>query len=196
MDLEVELDRFLKIKTNGRDDTNFNFINFPYEPTPYVILQQLGNSGYIRKRDKVIDFGCGKGRVDFFLAYLTRAKMIRVEVDERLYNSALENKKKAISANKVDFIKCCASEYEIEDDVTGAFFFNPFSVEILDKVIKNIKKSKKSINRDIMLYFYYPSKEYREYLEDDCEISFVEEIDCSDLFKEYNERECILVCKL
>lgn len=196
MDLEVELDRFLKIKTNGRDDTNFNFINFPYEPTPYVVLQQLANSGYISKKDKIIDFGSGKGRVDFFLAFATKAKMIGVEIDERLFNASISNQKNAISANRVSFIKSCASKYEIPTDITGAFFFNPFSVEILDEVIKNIKKSKKDIKRDVMLYFYYPSVEYRSYLESDKEISFIEEIDCTDLFKEYNEREYILVCSL
>lgn len=196
MDLEVELDRFLKIKTNGRDDTNFNFINFPYEPTPYVVLQQLANSGYISKKDKIIDFGSGKGRVDFFLAFASKAKMIGVEIDERLFNASISNQKNAISANRVSFIKSCASKYEIPTDITGAFFFNPFSVEILDEVIKNIKKSKKDIKRDVMLYFYYPSVEYRSYLESDKEISFIEEIDCTDLFKEYNEREYILVCSL
>lgn len=74
MDLEVELDKLLKIKTNGRDDTNSNHINYPYEATPYSVLQVLANSGYIRKKDKIIDFGCGKGRVSFnFLIVLRLA---------------------------------------------------------------------------------------------------------------------------
>ena len=193
MDLEVELDRFLKIKTNGRDDTNFNFVNFPYEPTPYVVLQQLGNSGYIRKRDKIIDFGCGKGRVDFFLAYLTKAKMIGVEIDERLYKAALENHKKAISSNKVEFVNSCASTYEIENDVTGAYFFNPFSTEILKEVINNLKESKKQVQRNIMLYFYYPSKEYVNFLEADSDLSFIEKIDCTEFFKKFDGRECVVV---
>lgn len=114
MDSEVELDHFLKIKTNGRDDSQSNFINYPYEATPYCVLQALANSGYITKRDTIIDFGCGKGRVDFFLAYATKAKMIGVEFDERLYNSAIANKEKAISANRTTFIKSCASTYYIQ----------------------------------------------------------------------------------
>ena len=27
MDLEVELDKYLRIRTNGRDDSNSNFVN-------------------------------------------------------------------------------------------------------------------------------------------------------------------------
>lgn len=39
------------------------------EPTPYCVLERLANSGLIRKKDVVLDYGCGKGRVDFFLYY-------------------------------------------------------------------------------------------------------------------------------
>lgn len=196
MSLEVELDRFLKIKTNGRDDSVSNFINYPYEATPYVVLQALANSGYITKRDKIIDFGCGKGRVDFFLAYSTKAKMIGVEFDGRLYNSALENHKRAISSNRVEFVNSCASQFKVSIDVTGAYFFNPFSVEILKEVIKNIMISKEEYNRDFKLFFYYPSKEYLNFLSQYDNIIHIEDIDCSDLFKEYDQREYIAIFKI
>ena len=69
-DLEVELDKLLKIKTNGRDDSNSNFINYPYEPTPYSVLQILANSGFLSKRDKIVDFGCQAGRSARFFSPL------------------------------------------------------------------------------------------------------------------------------
>ena len=155
MSLEIELDKHLKIKTNGRDDSNSNFTNYPYEATPYVVLQTLSNSGYIKKNEKVIDYGCGKGRVSFYLAYANKANMIGVEYDERLYNSALENKKRSISANRVEFTYSNASDYKIDNDVTGAYFFNPFSIQVLKDVLKNLKDSKSECKRDIMLFFYY-----------------------------------------
>ena len=193
MGLEIELDKFLKIKTNGRDDSVSNFINYPYEPTPYVVLQVLANSGHLCKRDKVIDFGCGKGRVDFYLAYSIKTKMIGVENSERLYNSALENHKRALSANRVEFVNSCASQYKIPTDVTGAYFFNPFSVEILKEVVENIKQSLSENKREFKMFFYYPSKEYLEYLNENLEL--VENLECFDLFKEYDAREYIAVFK-
>ena len=196
MDLEVELDRFLKIKTNGRDDSNSNFINYPYEATPYSVLQVLANSSHISKRDKIIDFGCGKGRVSFYLSYNRKTQMIGVEYDERLYNSALENKERCINSSRVDFIYCNASDYKIDNDVTGAYFFNPFNLDILKDVIKNIKESKAENDREIKLFFYYPSKEYLEYLDSDSDIVFVENLECYDLFLEYDERECIKIYKI
>jgi SAM-dependent methyltransferase len=195
-DLEVELDRFLKIKTNGRDDSVSNHINFPYEATPYCILQILANSGYISKRDKIIDFGCGKGRVDFYLAYSVKVKMIGVEFDTRLYNSALKNSQTALSSARVSFVNCDARDYIIDPDITGAYFFNPFNVEVLECVINNLRRSKNENDREIKLFFYYPSKEYLEYLNSQSDITFITQLDCMEQFDEFNERECIAVFKL
>ena len=195
-DLEIELDRFLKIKTNGRDDSNSNFMNFPYEATPYSVLQVLANSGYITKKDKIIDFGSGKGRVSFYLAFATKAKMIGIEYDQRLFNSAMENHKRCNVSNRVEFVHCNASEFEIPSDVSGLYFFNPFSVDVLKEVIKNVKKSIKTCDREIKLFFYYPSKEYMMLLDKEISLILVEKIECYDLFNELNDRECILVYKM
>jgi SAM-dependent methyltransferase len=195
-DLEVELDRFLKIKTNGRDDSASTPTNYPYEATPYSVLQTLANSGYLSKRDKIIDFGCGKGRVDFYLAYSVKAKMIGVEFDPRLYNSALKNSQTALSSTRVSFVNCDARDYVIDLDITGAYFFNPFNVEVLECVINNLRRSKNENDREIKLFFYYPSKEYLKYLNSQSDITFIIQLDCMDQFDEYNERECIAVFKL
>jgi SAM-dependent methyltransferase len=195
-DLEVELDRFLKIKTNGRDDSVSTPINYPYEATPYSVLQTLANSGYISKRDKIIDFGCGKGRVDFYLAYSVKAKMIGVEFDPRLYNSALKNSQTAISSARVSFVNCDACDYVIDFDVTGAYFFNPFNLEVLECVINNLRRSKNENDREIKLFFYYISLPYMKYLFTQSDITFVENIECMDQFEEYDDRESIAIFKL
>lgn len=195
-DLEVELDRFLKIKTNGRDDSVSTPSNYPYEATPYCVLQTLANSGYLSKRDKIIDFGCGKGRVDFYLAYSVKAKMIGVEFDPRLYNSALKNSQTAISSTRVSFVNCDARDFVIDIDVTGAYFFNPFNVEVLECVIDNLRRSKNENDREIKLFFYYPSKQYYEYLNNQSDITFIENILCMDQFLEYDDRESIAIFKL
>ena len=193
MYLENELDKFLKIKTSGRDASNSNYLNFPYEATPYSVLQELANSGHITKKDIVIDFGSGKGRVDFYLAYATKAKMIGIEYDERLFNTSLENKKHAISSNRVNLILTNALDYIIPDNVTCAYFFNPFSVKILEEVMNNIKKSIKNNNREIKLFFYYPSKEYIEFINNEEKITHLDDIDCRHLFNNADQKEYIKI---
>ena len=43
-------DKLLKIKTSGRDASNSDQYSYPYEPTPYRVLERLGNSGLISKK--------------------------------------------------------------------------------------------------------------------------------------------------
>ena len=97
-------DRLLKIKTTGRDDSEADPYHYPYEPTPYTVLERMANSGYIGKRNVLIDYGCGKGRVDFFLSYQLRCKTIGVEYDKRLYEIGLRNKKAAVSGRTTEFV--------------------------------------------------------------------------------------------
>ena len=113
-----------------------------------MILQTLANSGYIKKNDKLIDYGCGKGRVDFYLAYSVKVKMIGVEFDTRLYNSALKNSQTAISSTRVTFVNCDARDYAIDIDVTGAYFFNSFNIEVLECVINNLRRIKEENERE------------------------------------------------
>ena len=65
---ESTWDKRLQIKTAGRDDSNSDQYRYPYEPTPYCVLERLADSGFICNGDVVLDYGCGKGRVDFFLS--------------------------------------------------------------------------------------------------------------------------------
>lgn len=190
---ENDYDKFLKIKTTGRDASNSNYLNFPYEATPYLVLQELANSGYITKRDIVLDFGSGKGRVDFYLAYTTKAKLLGIEYDNRLYNTSIENKKTAISSNKVEFFLSNALEYKIPENATCAYFFNPFSVEILKEVMHNIYISIKTNNRKFKLFFYYPSKEYIEFLNNQTNLTHLDDIDCKHIFNNGDQKEYILI---
>ena len=80
---EVRWDRLLRIKTAGRDDSSADQYRYPYEPTPYSVLERLAGSGWIRKGNILLDYGCGKGRVGLFLSCQTRCRSIGVEYDPR-----------------------------------------------------------------------------------------------------------------
>ena len=195
-DNENTWDKLLQIKTTGRDDSNSDTYRYPYEPTPYGVLERLANSGLIRKKDVVLDYGCGKGRVDFFLSYQTKAKTIGVEYDERIYQGAIENQKTAVSGARTEFVLARAEAYEVPAEVNRCYFFNPFSVELLRKVMARILESYYDSPREILLFFYYPSTEYISYLMTVEELGFYDEIDCSDLFEEKSERERIMIFQL
>ena len=190
---EKTWDKLLQIKTTGRDDSNSDQYRYPYEPTPYSVLERLANSGWIRKRDVVVDYGCGKGRVDFFLSYQTKAGTIGIEYDERIYKSAQENQKNTVTRTKTEFVLMRAEEYNVPIEANRFYFFNPFSVEILRKVMARILESYYENPREMFLFFYYPSEEYISYLMTVDGLEFNDEIDCSDLFDGNDLRERIMI---
>lgn len=194
-DSENTWDKLLQIKTTGRDASNSDQYRYPYEPTPYSVLERLANSGFIGKSDVVLDYGCGKGRVDFFLSYQTKAHTIGIEYDERIYQSALDNQKTAVSKTRTEFVPASAETYEVPTQVNRCYFFNPFSVELLQKVVARIIESYYENPREMLLFFYYPSDEYISYLMTVDELEFYDEIDCSDLFEGNDSRERIMIFK-
>ena len=196
VDQEGTWDKLLQIKTVGRDDTGADQYHHPYEPTPYCVLERLAGSGWIGKDDVVLDYGCGKGRVGFFLSYRVKAKTSGIEYDERIYGGALENRKTAVSKSKPDFILTRAEEYEVPANVNRCYFFNPFSVEILRKVMARILASYYAHPREVFLFFYYPADEYIAYLMTVDELEFYDEIECDDLFAGNDPRERIMIFQL
>ena len=189
-------DKSLQITTVGRDETNADEYHHPYEPTPYCVLERLAVSGFFGEDDVFLDYGCGKGRVGFFLSYRTKAKTIGIEYDERIYGQALENRRTTISRVKPDFVLTQAEAYDVPHDVNRCYFFNPFSVEILHKVMARILESWYEVPREIFLFFYYPSDEFLAWLMTVEELDFYDEIECDDLFEGSDPRERIMVFQL
>lgn len=187
----TDWDRLLKIKTPGRDSTRSDRYRYPYEPTPYSVIERLAESGYIGKKNVLLDYGCGKGRVGFFLSYQVGCRCTGVEYDGRIYGAACENKENAARGGRVDFINAKAEEFEIPEETDRFYFFNPFSVEILQKVMGRIREAWNG--REMLLFFYYPSDEYVAWLMTVDELMFLDEIDCRDLFDGEDPRERILV---
>lgn len=186
-------EKMLKIRTSGRDDSRSDTYRYPYEPTPYSVLERLGNSGLIGKKNLLVDYGCGKGRVDFYLSYQTRCRSIGIEYDDRIYQKALENKASSISGGRTEFLLQNAEKYQPPAEADRFYFFNPFSVELLRSVMGKILDSYYENPREMFLFFYYPSDEYISYLMMVDELEFYDEIDCSDLFDGNEERERVLI---
>lgn len=190
---EEKWDRLLQIRTSGRDDSHADQYRYPYEPTPYCVLERLADSGYLRKGNTLLDYGCGKGRVEFFLSWQTRCRSIGIEYDERIYEKAAENQKRAAAAGRVTFELANAEQFQVPEEADRIYFFNPFSLEILQKVISRIIASYYAAPREILLFFYYPSDEYISFLMTVDELTFSDEIDCGDLFQEKDPRERIAI---
>lgn len=190
---ETKWDKLLRIKTSGRDDSQADQFRYPYEPTPYCVLERLAYNGYLGKKNVLIDYGCGKGRVDFYLAYQTRCRCIGIEYDDRIFRAAMINQENAVSSGRTEFVLADAVTYAVPPEADCFYFFNPFSVEIFQRVLDRIRESFYQNPRKMLFFFYYPSTEYMSCLMTEDDLFYLDEIDCRDLFDGENQRERIMI---
>ena len=167
---EQYYDAVLHIKTVGEQKGfNKSMHYHRYEPTPYSGLDELLNQYEIRSSDRIVDFGCGKGRLNFYMHHKCGASAVGIEMNEEFYKEAMDNRdryarKARNSKGKIQFQCCLAQEYEIDPHDNRFYFFNPFSVSLLRRVLGRIEESYYENPREMLLFFYYPSDEYVAYL--------------------------------
>lgn len=114
-----------------------------------------------------------------------------MEYNERIYEKAIENREQGAAAGRTEFVLADAVQFSVPAEV-DRIYFNPFSIEILKKVLARVGILLWE-SEGIALFFYYPSDEYISYLMTVDELIFSDEIDCKDLFPGENKRERIVV---
>ena len=165
-------------------------------PQSIVFLERLAQSGYITSEDHFLDYGCGLGRSLFFMASRVGCRAAGIDYDYELCEAAIKNleRSKLPEQYKKSIRIVCADArtYQVRDE-NRFYFFNPFAGEILQIVIGRIRQSYYEHPRQIYLFFYYPYDDAAAALMTAEGLSFVDEIDCTDLFDIYDRHERILV---
>ncbi|WP_249928602.1 class I SAM-dependent methyltransferase [Niallia circulans] len=111
-----------------------------YEPTPYEHLEQLFREFPLREADHIVDFGCGKGRLNFYIHYVFQSTVKGVEINEDFYHQALHNleryaKNRKKKKEKIHFYLGRAEDYFVQPEDNYFYFFNPFSLPIFQKLL-------------------------------------------------------------
>jgi SAM-dependent methyltransferase len=164
-------DKLLNIKTETVQKAAYESQHYNrYEPTPYPVLDRLFESVGFESNDRMVDFGCGTGRLNYYVHHRFQSTVIGVEMNEFYYQEAVENRKNYLNrfnlnGNQIQFENCLAQDYMIHPQDNVFYFFNPFSVRIFIKVINNILQSFEERNRDIQLILYYAPEDYVFFLE-------------------------------
>lgn len=192
---EKYYDELLSIKTAGEQNGFNDSLHYHrYEPTPYSALELLFKQYELKSNDRIVDFGCGKGRLNFLINYLFDATAVGVEMNEVYYKEALENKdsymkKHRKATDNIHFQCCLAEEYEINPLDNRFYFFNPFTIQIFRRIVDNILVSVENKERKIELVLYYVSDDYLYFLENHPSFELKEEIKLQGLYeKDSSER--------
>lgn len=183
---EQYYDKLLHIKTAGHQGYPTDLHYYPYEPTPYHALEQLFEKYKVTDSRRLVDFGCGKGRLNFFVHHLFETPVMGVEMNATFYQNAQENLRNYIRNNRVSndqiqFHHCLAEDYHISASDARFYFFNPFSVQIFMKVIGNILRSFEKKPRELEIILYYPSDDYIFFLEHKSIFQLQAEVPLEDL---------------
>jgi len=165
-----EYDRQLGIKTAGVKEWDGHRHYHGYEPTPYWALERLCQVYRFHPGDRVVDFGCGRGRVAFFLHHHFHVPVVGIEADAKTYEEALLNLRAYLRQAKhapatITFEHGLAEKYQVDAADNRFYFFNPFSSLVFQKVMGNILKSVAAHPRTVDVILFYPMPGYTVVLE-------------------------------
>ena len=178
-----------EIQTDGKDTYDYH----RYEPTDYSVLDTLFDFFTPNPDDVLIDYGCGLGRLNFYLERRFHIHTIGTESNAHYYVLA-EKKRKNYrgDAKKIQFLCMKAENYTVREQDNIFYFFYPFSVTIFRLVINQILSSWQNHPRTITLLLYYPDDEVIFYLEHHTLFSLTDEIASSEkISHDRKERFCI-----
>jgi 16S rRNA G966 N2-methylase RsmD len=128
----------------------------PYDPTPWWALRGIFKDLQLDfPRFTFIDIDAGKGRVVLAAAAFPFLSVIGVEFSRSLCRIAENNlvtcrclRRRAQNARMVE---CDATEFALPATPCLLYFYNPFSSELMQIVVKNIIDSYRKSPRDLYL---------------------------------------------
>lgn len=198
---EQQYEKILNIKTMGVQKWDSKSTHYsPYEPTSYAALEILFEKYQVDSTDHVVDFGCGKGRLIFYIHHFCHASVTGIEMNQNYYRDCCDNlnryrKLHGIDTDKINFVCCLAQDYSIQPLDNKFYFFNPFSLPLFIKIIQKILVSVQESMRSVELILYYPSADYIYYLENSTCFKLTQEIIRSDIYKR-DSHEIFLIYQL
>ena len=171
----TDWDKKLNISTESVDYSEEDNQNYGYDPTPYIVLERLVELDILKKDDVVVDYGCGKGRICFFINSQVGCRIVGIDHSERLLEIARENLESYGGGADIDFVNSKAEDY-VPDGANCLYFFNPFSSHVFQEVLRRIGESYGRNPREILIFFYYSTIEYRLYLPTEPRLKLVESV--------------------
>jgi SAM-dependent methyltransferase len=134
-----------------------------YQPSAWLTLPRILRRSEISAEDVFVDFGCGLGRMVLEAAMLFRfSRVVGVELSPDLARVARENverNRRRLKTPAVEIVVSDVLAYPIPDDVTIAFFNNPFCGPIFGHVIRGLLDSVDRVPRRLRIVYCDPAEE-------------------------------------
>jgi len=136
-----------------------------YKPAPWLALRRALPPRSVRPEDVFVDFGSGMGRVVFQAArWYPFRRVIGVELSPWLHRIAQDNidrNRSRLRCPDVQLVRADVLDYAVPDDVTVAFFDNPFTGRIFAAVLDRLLASVDRVPRTVTIVYFNPVEHER-----------------------------------
>lgn len=166
--LDRRFDKKYKVETAGKvalATLTINSLNkcdgIYYEPTPEKVFHSIMRGLKIDyERYDFVDYGSGKGRVLLMASRYPFRKIVGVEFGAELAKVADKNircfnDRKRLCEN-IESVCMDAVEFQIPSGNVVLYFFNPFTSDVMEKIVGKIEASYNAIPRNIVVVYYHP----------------------------------------
>ena len=131
-----------------------------YVPTEWRVLRTLFPPGSLGPDDVLLDYGCGRGRVAIWAAsQFPLRRVVGIDRDEGLTATAranLERWRGPRRCTDVTFTCADAGGFEVPDDVTVVYLFNPFMGDVFRRAVARLGESLVRAPRTLRIVYFYP----------------------------------------
>ncbi len=130
-----------------------------YAPASWLTLRRALPRRDVTDRDVFIDFGSGMGRMVLEAATYPFKRVIGVELAEQLHDIACDNinrNRHRLRCKDVVLVRSDVLDYDIPDDITVAFFNNPFRDQVFAAVVRNLLDSVERKPRAVRVIYGNP----------------------------------------
>ncbi|MEQ1579222.1 MAG: class I SAM-dependent methyltransferase [Steroidobacteraceae bacterium] len=130
----------------------------PYIPTRGRAFKKLFSSISFPQGSVFVDYGSGKGKVLLLTSDCGFGRVVGIEYSRELHEVAVENIRKygGKAGSVIEPVCCDATEYVLRDDENVFYFFNPFELDVLSGVLRQIKASLGRKQRKIWVIYFDP----------------------------------------
>lgn len=156
----IETSRTVELEALGLD----SYQRRGHKPSEWTVLPRILPKREVGAHDVFIDFGSGLGRVVFQAARYPFRRVIGVELAEELNDIARRNidrNRERLRCKDVTLVAGDVLDYDIPDDVTVAFFANPFTGDVFATVMERLLDSVDRNPRRLRIIYRNPVEHER-----------------------------------
>lgn len=154
-------DRLFRVSTTVDSVGSVDGDNSPYDASQWFPIRRALRKLEPGLQDVFVDLGSGKGRVLLIAGRLPYGRVVGADLDAELVRCANKNIQRAagrLRAKEITSVTANVMHWEVPEDLSVVFMFNPFVGDTFHETIKRILLSYDRKPRDLRIIYGFPAE--------------------------------------